>query len=896
MFDQRENYKISRDLASGGMILLKNEDKTLPLKAQSRVGVVGKECLRLLSGGGGSSRVKCEYVRSLKDGLLEKAAESKLGFYEPSLTVAAETEEYTVELLNRLAENMDTAIVTFRRHSFEGADRKIGKEVPVNEETGAYVGETDDNAEVDDYEVKVGYYYPSKRELDLFSALESSDIDNVVLILNISAIVDISFIEKFKKIKSVLLCYMPGMESGTAIADVLCGDVNPSGRLVDTVAYDIKDWPSTEYFDYDEEKTEYKEGIFVGYRYFETHAKDRVMYPFGYGLSYTEFEFSDPSMSVENGRVKAAVTVKNIGGVPGREVVQIYSAPPAGKLEKPAVELRGFAKTRELASGESETVSVEFALSDMACFDSTGVTGFKAAWVLEQGGYGIFAAKNVRELYSCGTYFQKETEITKQLTLRFDREDYNKADKVAELDCRLPEKPVSLYDVEKGSASLEEFVAQLTSDELIELAMGQPPAFPCGTAGIGNLKKYGVPNSQTADGPAGVRRSINSTCFPCETLIASSWDKELQFAMGKAMGYEAYSTGIDVLLAPGLNIHRNPLCGRSFEYFSEDPLVSGKTAAAIVNGIQSEGLCATVKHFAANNCEFMRRSNNSIVDERTLREIYLKGFEIAVKESRPAYVMSSYNKLNGHHASANAALLRGILREEWGYEGCVMTDWRNCADLDDELIAGNNIKMPYGYPDQIAKAKKAYESGKLSLGVLQENAVWVLRSVMKTRCFIQHDFGFKHKMTDGVLSIPAIETDSISSTRAMQEKREDGVWYLYRLNKDQRGQRTFVNYSVEVSESGDYKISAEISTNFPAFEIWYENSDGKKLAKAICSAAPDQTKWYNIDAAVRLQKGENLLKMVFADEPDREYEPLKTGFFPTGENDIRFAGLKIESI
>ena len=430
------------------------------------------------------------------------------------------------------------------------------------------------------------------------------------------------------------------MECGTAIADVLCGDVNPSGKLVDTIVYDYADYPSANCFNYNKRETKYEEGIFVGYRYFETFAKDKVMYPFGFGLSYTEFEYSDYTFSVEKDTITVSVNVTNVGDLSGREVVQVYCAAPQGKLEKPAIELKGYAKTKELEKGETENVKV--------CF----------------------------------------------------------------------------YDVSEGKADLCQFINQMNVEELISLSLGQPLAFPEGTSGVGNLKKYGVPNPQTADGPVGIRRSVNTTCFPCATLIACSWDSELQYAMGAAMGYEGYSTGIDVLLGPAMNIHRNPLGGRCFEYFSEDPLITGKAAAALVNGMQSQGLCATIKHFAANNCEDFRNINNSIVEERALREIYLKGFEIAVKESNPAYIMTSYNLLNGEHISANAQLLRGVLRDEWKYEGATMTDWRNGVPLTSEIIAGNNIKMPFGYPDEGEKVLQAYKNGQISLSILRENAYY----------------------------------------------------------------------------------------------------------------------------------------------------------------------------
>lgn len=891
MFTLEENYIVSRNLASQGMVLLKNRDNILPFKKGDRVGIIGKEATELVSIGGGSGSVKCEYIRSLEYGLSEKAAEGKLCFDTESITIAASDADYTIKELNRLAVNFDSAIVTLRRYSAEGQDRRIGIEYSINEDTRAYAGETAEQPSDQNYERRYGYYYPSKRELDLFSNIQKSNIKNVILILNFSSITDISFIENFSKIKAVLLAYLPGMEGGTAIADILCGDVNPSGRLVDTIANKLEDYPSSEYFDYNQDYTEYKESIFVGYRYFETYAKEKVLYPFGFGLSYTEFEYSDMKVCVKNGIVSVSVTVKNIGERNGREVVQVYVAAPKGELIKPALELRGFAKTGELLKGQSEKVKVEFKVSDMASFDTNGVTGYPAAYVLEKGKYEIFVGKSIRNLYKCGNYVQAETKPTQQLSLRFGGEVYQNVP--TQWNDRITFGNADLYDVANGKTTIESFINTLNVDELIDLAMGQPPSFPCGTGGIGNLKDRGVPNSQTADGPAGIRRSINSTCFPCGTLLASSFDKELQYKMGVAMGFEAYSTGIDIILAPALNIHRNPLCGRNFEYYSEDPLVSGKTAAAIVNGIQSKGVAATIKHFAANNCEYMRRKNDSRVDERALREIYLKGFEIAVKESNPMFVMSSYNKINGVHASANAQLLKGVLRDEWGYGGTVMTDWRNYANLDDEIIAGNNIKMPYGYPEQIALAKESYKNGKLPIWLLRENAKTVLNSIMKLRSFKLHDFGYVHTVNGNKTEISALHTDSISSTKVMESKRGDGVGYLYQLNLDQRAQRTFVCYALNVENEGEYKISASISTNYPQFKIMYY-LENNLSAVAECNEAVDRDRWYSVDTKINLKKGRNFLKVVFAAEEDER--DFYQGFFATPKEDIKFASLSFEPI
>lgn len=872
MFDLKKNYEISRKLAAQGMVLLKNEEKTLPIPKNERIGIIGKECLNLIKGGGGSGNVKCEYVKSFADGLKEKEKEGKLVFEESSLHIAENTEEYDVCTLNRIAAVTDKVILTLQSLGTEGEDRKP-----------------------EDFD-------PTKEKLELLQKIQESEIESVILVLNFANIVNLSFLEGFEKIKAILFASMPGMECGSAIMDVLCGDVNPSGKLVDTIAKEYRDYPSAEWFDYDPRKTEYKEGIYVGYRYFETFAKEKVLYPFGYGLSYTEFKYGNYSYEEESGKIKICVDVTNIGKYPGREVVQAYCASPQGKLPKPAVELKGYGKTKELKPGEMERITIYFSVKDMASYDTDGVTGYEAAWVLEKGDYRIYVGKSVRERYLCGAYHVGQTRVAKQLRNRFAGEKYILQPKRFLDEIYENKQKVTLYDVKEGKAKLEELIEQMSPEELVGLSLGQPIAFPMGTSGIGNLKKYGIPNPQTADGPVGVRRSVNTTCFPCSTLIACSWDHELQYAMGAAMGYEGYSTGIDILLGPAMNIHRDPLAGRNYEYFSEDPLISGKTAAAIVNGLQSEGLCATLKHFAVNNCEYYRNINNSIVDERTIREIYLKGFEIAVKESNPAFIMTSYNLLNGEHTSANAQLMRGILRDEWEYEGATMTDWRNGVSLVDEVLAGNNIKMPFGYPDEGEKVLEAYRDGRIPLWVLRENAFYVVGSILKTRSFLQQDFGIIHKQEGLEMEIPVMEVNGLASSRINHAAREDGTEYLWQLNREQRNQRSFVYYVLDMQKEGNYLVTAEIKTNCPETQIWFYDENEKRLGTAYCTAAVEEEQWYTVEANIQLHEGENLLKLVFANEPYKDYEYFNPGpeipnaWPELAKEDVAFAKLKLSYI
>ncbi len=883
MFDLQQNYKISRDIAAGGMVLLKNDEATLPFAKDTRVGVVGKDCLDLIKGGGGSANVKCEYTRTLLDGLKEKANEGKISLYEPSFAIA-ESSGYEMAELNALAENIDTAIVTIRRFGTEGTDMPCGKH-------GADVEETDGK--------KIAYYL-YRDEIELLDKIEASDIKKVVLLLNISSTMDMSFIERYQKIHAVLLTYLPGMECGAAIADILSGDVTPSGKLVDTVPYDYSDLPSAKSFNADPRVSNYEEDIFVGYRHFETYAKDRVLYPFGFGLSYTVFEYTDCSHSVNGDTVTVRAGIKNAGNTKGSEVVEVYVSAPGGVLKKPRIVLTGYTKTAVLLPGEREDVSIRFSLRDMASFDDSGDTGFIGAWVLEAGAYEIFVGSSSRNLISTGSYCVEKTVAQEQLSIRFDGRDYEFKSDFSNEERHLSRGNLSLYDVEKGKLSLKEFVELLSPEELVWLARGQSISFPGGTSGIGDIRYLEIPNPQTADGPVGIRRSVNSTCFPCATLVAASWDTKLQEAMGAALGMEGFSTGVDVLLGPALNIHRNPLGGRCFEYFSEDPVVSGKAAAALVRGIEKEGMLATLKHYAANSCENNRNINNSIVSERAMREIYLRGFEIAVKEANPAFIMTSYNLFNGIHTSAHPQLLRGILRDEWNYEGALMTDWRNGVPLKDEIAAGNNLKMPLGYPDEAEKSLRAYRNGELTLSMLKDCAYYVLLAIMKTRSFKQRDFGLIHPFDGDSLYVPARMVNGISCYRVAHENREDGKEYFYRLNLDQRNKRTYIDYAMDCARGGDFELALELSTNTPGAEVWFYDYDGNELGKVCCQDMQDENDWRILKTNISLKTGMNIIRFVFALEPTVE----RDFFSPRTEvpnewpdllpGDIRFTGFSLE--
>ena len=705
----KRHIQLSREAACEGTVLLKNNNRTLPLKKGTRLAIFGIAQIDYIIGGGGSGVVYSAYKRDIYEGLKLK---DDVEIFDPlSLYYKSCVEEsyknggrrgrltevqIPEDMLNSAKKFTDTAIITICRYSTEGKDR--------------YGDGTDP------------YFELSSEEKAMVETV-CANFGKVIVLLNTGAMIDTSWFANNDKIDAALIIWQGGMEGGLAAADVLVGDAAPSGKLVDTCAEDFMDYPSSEGFHESEDYVKYTEDIFVGYRYFETipDKKERVVYPFGYGLSYTDFEITSVNACTLGKKILVSADVKNIGEYSGKEVIQVYYGAPDGRLSKAARELCAFAKTRLLSPGESETLVMTFDIEDMASYDDVGAIQ-KSAYVMEAGEYKIYVGNNVRDAKEVEyKYVLSETKVIKQLTEYctptnlgkrllatgeyIDVPDTKYTPKSFECtykcEKKIPaenEQKYMLIDVAEGKISLDDFIAQLTNDELLGLLVGQKDLGVASTGGMGNLAKYGIPTPMTADGPAGLRilprTGVTATAFPVETTLACTWNLELVQKIGVAAALECKENNIAMWLAPALNIHRSPLCGRNFEYFSEDPFVSGKMAAAIVKGVQSQGVVATPKHFACNNKEINRMESDSILSERALREIYLKGFEICVKESDPKLIMTSYNVINGIRASESVELITGILRNEWGYKGLVTTDWWNHANKRAEVSAGNDIRMP----------------------------------------------------------------------------------------------------------------------------------------------------------------------------------------------------------
>lgn len=463
-------------------------------------------------------------------------------------------------------------------------------------------------------------------------------------------------------------------------------------------------------------------------------------------------------------------SVTNVGKLAGKEVVQLYYSAPQGRLGKPARALGAFAKTRCLQPGETQQVTLRLAADSMASYDDTGKIA-KSAYVMEAGEYRFYLGNSVRNTEKVSFVYKEEADrvvlvlkervAPRQLAKRM-LADGSFEELPVQAECKAerfpgfvegnpphkghwegdttanergadaPEKKIMLMDVVNGDASMEEFLAQLTNGQLIDLLCGQPNTGVANTFGMGNLPEYGVPNLMTADGPAGVRirpgLGVCTTAWPCATLLACTWNPDLVYEIGAAGAREMKENNLGIWLTPAMNIHRSPLCGRNFEYYSEDPLIAGKMAAAKVNGIQSEHIGASIKHFACNNKETNRKASDSRVSERALREIYLKGFEIAVKEAQPWTLMTCYNMINGRYASEREDLLAGILREEWGFKGMVTTDWWNKAYQYKEIKAGNDLKMGSGDPDEVLEA---WKEGKVTRKEIETCAARILETIMK---------------------------------------------------------------------------------------------------------------------------------------------------------------------
>ncbi|MCR4598355.1 MAG: glycoside hydrolase family 3 C-terminal domain-containing protein [Acetatifactor sp.] len=806
---EKEHAKKVRAMLAECMVLLK-KNGDFPLEEPCKLALYGSGARHTLRGGTGSGEVYSHFTISVEKGLERSGftitTKPWLDAYDEILKQAHEDfvrdvkKRAKAKHVNAVVEGMgavmpepeydlpleaegDVAVYVLSRICGEGNDRKAEK----------------------------GDFLLTDTEVRDILALQKR-FAKFLLVLNVGGPVDLT---QVAEVENVLLLSQLGALTGAGFADVLLGKTNPSGKLATTWAAWDEYCKIGDFGDRDD--TRYKEGIYVGYRYFDTVGKT-PMYPFGFGLSYTEFEVDALGVELNGELVTVKCNVTNVGERTGKESVQLYVSVPQGKLDQPVQALAGFAKTRNLAPGESQELQIAFAMSEIASYDAEN-----SAYVLEKGTYILRLGKSSRETFICGAVQLKKDCVTKQVRHCLgttDFEDFRPEPREAEvlsMDVKvLTMDPKAIQTVKvsyKADPEIDPSLHELTDEELVYLSLGAFDPSDKRWNGIGNagrrvagaagettskLLDKGIPVLTMADGPAGLRLSkkywvdengahglgdimlpglsdflpkpvaimmkmtaqkpkkgaeIQSqycTSIPIGTAIAQSWNLRLAQRCGDIVGREMIEFGVDLWLAPALNLHRDVRCGRNFEYYSEDPLISGKFAAAITNGVQSHpGRGVTIKHYAANNQETNRANNNSCVSERAMREMYLRGFEICVRESHPVTVMTSYNLLNGIHTSERKDLTDWVLRKEFGFQGIVMTDWivggmsapgvaHPNAKPSRITASGGELVMP-GCKADFDDLMDALKSGRLTRKQLLINAtklVGLIRSMKEDDTFL----------------------------------------------------------------------------------------------------------------------------------------------------------------
>lgn len=794
--------EIARRAAEEGIVLLKNEEHLLPLKKGSKLALFGSGASRTVKGGTGSGdvneRKSISIFEGLKDAGFVITTEKWLREYEEEYK--RKRLEWKEEILEKTRSGTDF----FTAYSTSPFQVPAGPEIYTTDADVAVFVLARNAGEGADRRAEKGDYFLSDEEYMLLSDI-CDKYEKVILLLNSGGVVDLSFLEKLPKIQAVLTVSQPGQEGGTAVADVISGLVSPGGKLTDTWAVSYNDYPNAGTFSHNNgniEKEKYEEGIYVGYRYFDTF-EIPVRYGFGYGLSYASFTINTAWIETsENGEVRVKVKVRNSSQeFSGKEVVQLYVSLPVGKLEKEFRRLCAFSKTRILAPKEEETIELTFDAQTLASFDES-----RAAWILEPGCYGIYVGSSLGESTLEGILKVKQEKVLAETEhicpLRETLEELSApTDKVRKRYEALVNNSENVpcfsydlvgnhtvrycYDDKETEDEASRITRELSEDQLISLAVGDPgkgQGSNLGAAGISVPGSAGETSScaagqgvkaiALADGPAGLRLSQNyavsdgkvqmlpfeaaiergflydgpelegdiyyqyCTAFPVGTLLAQTWNEELIQEVGNAVGEEMERFKVTLWLAPGMNIHRNPLCGRNFEYYSEDPFLSGKIAAAMTKGVQKHSGCGTtVKHFACNNQEDNRSGSDSILSERTLREIYLRGFEIVIREAQPFAMMTSYNLINGIHAANNYDLCTKAARCEYGFQGLIMTDWTTTQLSEDCtaagcIRAGNDLVMP-GEPEDQENIRQALSDGTVSEKELRDCVTRIVRTALK---------------------------------------------------------------------------------------------------------------------------------------------------------------------
>ena len=832
------------EAVSEGIVMLRNNNNALPLDKSKETALFGRIQLHYYKSGLGSGGlVNVDKVTGITDGLLESG----------------------VKLNQKL---LDTYKKWDEENPYEigsgwGDIPWSQKEMPVDDALAADIASQCDTAvavigrtagEEQDNKAEKGSFLLSSGEEQMLEVIRRH-FKKVIVLLNVGNIIDMSFVEKYDP-DAVLYVWQGGMVGGTGTADVLTGKVSPSGKLPDTIPYDVNTSPALRNFG-DPLRSIYEEDIYVGYRYYETFAPQEVMYPFGFGLSYSSFDIKTVSAEYTDGNVRLSVKVRNTGSYSGKETVQIYACAPQGKLGKPARALCGFEKTDVLSPDEEAVLSFVVPASSFASYDDSGATGYKSCFVLEKGEYNIYVGSDVRSAVKALSFTLENDIAAEQLThalapvesfkrmkplqsadgsfsVTYEDVPLSETDENSRRIDALPTEyeydgtsQYTLADVRNGKCTMEQFIACLTDYDLSCIIRGEGMGSPKVTAGTASafggvsdsLKNKMIPCGCCSDGPSGMRLDCGTKAFslPNGTLLASTFNRRLLTELYSFTGREMRANNVDCLLGPGMNIHRCLLNGRNFEYFSEDPFLTGELAAAQLEGMHSEGVTGTIKHFCGNNQETGRHTIDSVVSERALREIYLKGFEIAIKKGKASTVMTTYGKVNGLWTAGSYDLCSVILRKDWGFDGLVMTDWwaninrRGCdADKSDFAAmakAQNDIYMVCADgADNPDNTLASLESGDITRGELQRNAANICRVLLNT-----HAMDRMMGISDTVEIIGRSSVTETNDNECSFYKLDGSVEIIPENISTDRGDDYI--FAVDTSERGLYRITLTGSSN-----------------------------------------------------------------------------------
>lgn len=882
VFDTKLYAAAARAVAAEGIVMLRNEGQVLPLGKGEKIALFGRGQFNYYKSGTGSGGlVNTSYVTGIREALKESSfvlneklqavyeAWLKENPYDAGAGWAGEPwfqkeMPLTKELVDEAKKESDTAVIVIGRTAGEDQDNKA----------------------------EAGSYLLTEAEEEMLSLVCASFTRTVVL-LNVGNIIDMKWVERYQP-AAVLYVWQGGQEGGNGVLDVLEGTVTPSGKLTDTIARDIADYPSTGNYG-DEKRNVYQEDIYVGYRYFETFAKDKVLYPFGFGLSYTTFAVEAKLETAGSADADTAAVISaqvtNTGAVAGKEVVQVYCEAPQGAMGKPARVLCGFAKTKELAPGEDQTLQIAVPWYTLSSYDDGGVTGHRSCWVLEAGEYVFHAGTDVRSAAAVGSLTLEETKVVKEAeeacapVTAFERmkpqaggqDGYQVMYEAAPLRTvnpgerrtkRLPEniactgdKGYKLSDVEKGAVSMEEFLAQLSDEDLCCMVRGEgmcSPKVTPGTAGAfggvtESLQAFGIPVACCADGPSGIRMDCGSIAFamPNGACLGSTFNEALSEELFEWEALELRKNKVDTLLGPGINLHRNPLNGRNFEYFSEDPLVTGKMAAAQLRAMGRYDVTGTIKHFACNSQEYKRNLVEAVISERALRELYLKCFEIAVTEGGAYSIMTSYNPINGFWSASNYDMLTTILRGEWKYDGIVMTDW--WAKGNDENMTGtveNVAAMVRAQNDlfmvtadsskntQNDNSAESLEKGTVARSEYVRSAANICRYLLRTPAY-QRMMGRERELDRQLAAIAAQETESFGELVRLVVSEKEA---LLPAEQIPTAKGSSINFELNFSERGVYKLDlvCRIVGQGSLAQVPLTVSQDKQIVKTISLTGEDK--------------------------------------------------------